>query len=352
MGNNIIVPTGYMGSGSSAVTDYLSEFSDIDVKNGSFEYIFLHCPNGLFDLEDKLLLGNSAVRSDEAIHSFRKQMQFLYSAKNFWAGSYRKFISGDFMNYVEEFLSEITTAKMPNTYWYYQQMPENAKMQLFCYLRRLIQRITFHKVRMPMPVRYHTMEAAFPTKEEFYAAGKRLIDKVLKDLSSGGEYTVLDQLLLPHNLYRLERYFDANCKVVVVERDPRDVFFLNKYVWALRGDSVAYPLTAEEFCVYYKKMRENELPASSDHVLRIHFEDMVYDYERVSNKIRRFLNLEEDSHIRKMERFNPNVSIRNTQLFARCEEHGDEFSYIEKELKDYLYPFSTAVSKVPLNQLF
>ena len=269
MGNKIIVPTGYMGSGSSAVTDYLSEFSNVDVKNGSYEYIFLHCPNGLFDLEDKLLLGNSAIRSDEAVHSFREQMQFLYSAKNFWAGSYQKFISEDFMNYVEDFLFEITTAKMPNTYWYYQQMPVNARMQFLCYLRRLVQGITFHKVSVPLPVRYHTMEAAFPTKEEFYAASRRLIDKVLKDLSGGDEYTVLDQLLLPHNLYRLDRYFNGNCKVIVVERDPRDVFFLNKYVWAPRGDSVAYPLNVNEFCNFYKKMRENEYPISSNHIIRV-----------------------------------------------------------------------------------
>ena len=63
---NIIVPASYMGSGSSAVTDLISEFKNVNNEYGNFEYVFLHCPNGVFDLEDKLLIGNNALRSDEA----------------------------------------------------------------------------------------------------------------------------------------------------------------------------------------------------------------------------------------------------------------------------------------------
>ena len=54
----IIIPTGYMGSGSSAVTDLLREYPVINTKNADFEYIFLHAPNGVFDLENKLLKNN------------------------------------------------------------------------------------------------------------------------------------------------------------------------------------------------------------------------------------------------------------------------------------------------------
>ena len=60
----IIISTGYMGSGSSAITDLVSEFEDVNNKHRDFEYIFLHCPNGVFDLEDKLLVGNNSIRSD------------------------------------------------------------------------------------------------------------------------------------------------------------------------------------------------------------------------------------------------------------------------------------------------
>ena len=59
----IIIPAGYMGSGSSVVTDLMSEIEGVDTKSGTFEFVFLHCPNGVFDLEDKLLIGNNAVRT-------------------------------------------------------------------------------------------------------------------------------------------------------------------------------------------------------------------------------------------------------------------------------------------------
>ena len=38
----IIVPTGYMGSGSSAITGLLSEFKNCSNEYKSFEYIFLY----------------------------------------------------------------------------------------------------------------------------------------------------------------------------------------------------------------------------------------------------------------------------------------------------------------------
>lgn len=88
----IIVPTGYMGSGSSAITDLISEFRDCQNEFKSYEYVLLHCPNGLFDFEDKLLIGNNAIRSDEAIRSFETQMKKLYNKKFWWVGNYQKII--------------------------------------------------------------------------------------------------------------------------------------------------------------------------------------------------------------------------------------------------------------------
>ena len=36
--NKVIIPTGYMASGSSVVTDLISEFEGYDAAEGSFEY--------------------------------------------------------------------------------------------------------------------------------------------------------------------------------------------------------------------------------------------------------------------------------------------------------------------------
>ena len=96
--NKIIVPTGYMGSGSSVVTDLVSEFEGFEASRGTFEYVFLHCPNGVFDLEDKLLVGNNAIRSDEALHSFYTTMKELYDKKYWWVGHYNKIVGEEFLD--------------------------------------------------------------------------------------------------------------------------------------------------------------------------------------------------------------------------------------------------------------
>ena len=94
--NKILVPIGYMGSGSSAVTDILAEIDGCSARNGDFEFVFLHCPNGVFDLEDKLLHGNNAIRSDEALHSFLGTMKQLCTKKYWWVGHYNEHVGPGF----------------------------------------------------------------------------------------------------------------------------------------------------------------------------------------------------------------------------------------------------------------
>ena len=115
--NKIIIPTGYMGSGSSAITDLVAEFEDCKNEFKSYEYVMLHCPNGLFDLEDKLLTGNNAIRSDEALRTFRTQMKKLYDKKFWWVGNYKNIISTDFMDKVNNYLNNITQLHYDG-YWY------------------------------------------------------------------------------------------------------------------------------------------------------------------------------------------------------------------------------------------
>ena len=103
----LIVPTGYMGSGSSAVTDLMSEYENCSNEFKSYEYVFLHCPNGLFDLEDELMYGNNAIKSDYSIRTFYEQMRKLYDKKYWWIGNYKKIIGPQFMKYTQEFVETI-----------------------------------------------------------------------------------------------------------------------------------------------------------------------------------------------------------------------------------------------------
>ena len=333
----IIVPTGYMGSGSSAVTDLISEFKDCQNENKSYEYVLLHCPNGLFDLEDKLLIGNNAIRSDEAIRSFELQMNKLYNKKFWWVGNYEKIIGPNFKDITDKFISNIEQFNFYG-YWYMHEEVDT-KMFFKLLLRKPLKILTFNKIRFNKILKYKDgMRISFIKPNAFYKASHEYIYSVVEEIGKGKNNIIIDQFLLPFNLHRVDNYFDDKLKVIVVERDPRDVFIINKYIWQEKQICVPVPLDVHEFCKFYKNMRESELPTDSNKVYRVKFEDLIYNYDEELEKITKFLGFTKKDHINKKTRFNPDISIKNTQLF-RKEEYIEETKIIEKELKKYLYDF-------------
>lgn len=334
--NKLIIPTGYMGSGSSAITDLLREYEGYKAVNGSFEYVFLHCPNGVFDLEDKLLVGNNAIRSDEALHSFYKMMKDLYDKKLWWPADYRHKLSSDFIRCVDKYVESLVDYKS-DYYWYMQErygISGTIKMAI----RMIVRKITFNKVTLKKPLLYSPMLISLKSNDEFYDRTKVFILDVLKLMGIEESSIIVDQLLLPFNLWRMDNYFNDNAKCFVVERDPRDVYILNKYYWGVQSGAVPYPSNVEEFCKYYKRLRNVERIKLNKNIYRLNFEDLIYRYDETVPEIEKFLGLDDDKHINKKRYFDPNISINNTQLFLR-DEYRDEGEYIAENLSEYTYVF-------------
>lgn len=332
----IIITTGYMGSGSSAITDLLTEFDGVNTCNNDFEYIFMHCPNGVFDLEDKLLRGNNALRSDEAIRQFRMEMQKLFSLKNYWPGLYERCVSKEFINIVDRYIASIVQMKIEGAYWYYTEIPDTVRLQLSHFINKVLRKLSFGKLHTKKILKYPDMYISIPMEKEFFDATKLFLQEFF-DLFVGNR-VVLDQFILPHNLYRYDNYFDT-AKVIVVERDPRDVFYSNKYVWMPQQCGIPYATDVSLFCEHYKRMRKNEKVVSNPNILRIHFEDLVYCYDETLKQIEIHLGLEDVDHIRKRTKFNPDISINNIGLYQKYDKYSDEFMYMTEYLKEYLYNF-------------
>lgn len=339
--NKIIVPTGYMGSGSSAITDLISEFKDCQNEFKDYEYVFLHSPNGLFDLEDKLLKGNNAIRSDEAIRSFEKQMNKFYNKKFWWVGNYEKIIGPNFKQITDNFISKIEEYNFEGFWYTHEEV--NFKMFIKLLLQKPFKILSRNKIKFKKVLKYNDgMRISYIKKDAFYKYAHDYIYDVVKCIGKDKNNIILDQFLLPFNLYRVDNYFDDALRVIVVERDPRDVYILNKYIWPQKNLCVPMPKEVNEFCKFYKGMRESEIPCNSNKVLRIKFEDLIYNYDKEVAKITKFLGFKKEDHINKKKRFNPDLSIKNTQLF-RKEEYKEEIAIIEKELKDYLYDFKEEI---------
>ncbi len=81
-------------------------------------------------------------------------------------------------------------------------------------------------------VLYNQMWLSLPPPNEFYEASKAFLKAIYIDLGIEERSLILDQLLLPSNAWRMERYFDESAHCIIANLDSRDVSLLNKYVWS------------------------------------------------------------------------------------------------------------------------
>lgn len=115
----IVIAVGYSGTGSSAIVHLLSEYSNcMEGTQGTYEHLPFYTPDGVFDLEDRLLKNNSIHMSDAAIDLFYKAMRRLNDNNFGWFGGYQKRFGNQFMQIVEEFIENITEFTLDG-YWSY-----------------------------------------------------------------------------------------------------------------------------------------------------------------------------------------------------------------------------------------
>lgn len=326
-----IVTVSYMGSGSSAVTDLLREYANIDCPNGSYEYIFLHCPNGIFDLEDKLLCNNNALRSDEALRTFRQTMLEFFENPHWWFGNFKNRLTPHFMKYVDEFLDQITTCSY-NGFWYEHEKTSSNRIMVARQLAKLnLEPQGFRRLYSDK------MHVSFPSAPQFYSAVNTFFSKVLGDTFKPGSIPLLDQLFLPHSLNRINNYF-PHTKYLLVKRDPRDVFVLNKYIWTPQGCPIPFPKDVETFCIYYAAVMESTPEFDTNLVMSLWFEDLILEYDSSIRTIEGFLGETIGAHVKKGRYLDPSKSIRNIGVYLDDEAYAAETEIISTRLAKYLYP--------------
>ena len=94
-----IAVTGYYGTGSSAVIDFLSEFKNVSCAIGNrYEHYPFLGQNAILDLENRLFDENSNYMiRDYAINEFIKEMKRQNDHNFGWFGSYKKLFGDKFI---------------------------------------------------------------------------------------------------------------------------------------------------------------------------------------------------------------------------------------------------------------
>lgn len=342
-----VIAMGYTGTGSSALVHLLKEYDnccDVDSKN--YEHNIFYVPHGLFDLEDILLKNNSMYKSDAAINDFLIAMQNLNDNDYGWFGGYQKRYGTRFMEIVYEFIDSLVIYSRPggwsNDYKYEFSIVDVMKDSIKFVLGKDVRKFGYRENYLgDNVVRY-----ALPTDEEFYKCGRRFVNDYFEMIGyDKSKLFIFDQILEPQQLYRIAHYFDEDVRFVVFDRDPRDMFLSSKYIWSKSQNYSILPTEIKNFIHFYSRLLASEKIIEDDRILRIHFEDMIYNYDSSVEKIEKFVGKKIlGEHKYKKQFFNPEVSIKNTQVFNSNSSWKDEIQIIEEScLKDRLYKFPYTV---------
>lgn len=330
---NFISCASYYGSGSSAITDLVSEYENV-YTFGDIEFRFIQDPDGISDLEYNLVENFNRHNSGWALKKYKKLVDF--NNRKFLGGNYKKYLGNKWLKYSNLYISELLDFKY-NGWWQYDLL---SKGKLYYFMKRLPNKLLKKTIWRNQPERtFNDMKkeityCSHPTEEKFLRATKRYMNNIFEVDKTNCDTVMVDQLVPPTNFNRYRRYFD-NIKVIVVDRDPRDLYLLEKYVWR---DGII-PSTPELFCKWFKYTRYNrsdELNVSDD-INLIYLEDLIYNYERTVNQLEKWLDLDPKKHLDVKSNFDPQKSVNNTKLWKKLKCNKSDIQYIEKHLHEYLY---------------
>ncbi len=329
---NLVCITGFGYSGSGAVIDYLSEFSNTTIL-GHHDMAFSQAGKGIeenqnleigfiCDLGGIMWLENEIINSSNFLHKDYAVKLFLHIAENCYrlGGMY----NDEYWKLTLEFVDKLVDYKIP--------FPGFLKQLNFNYSGKKFANIGSElckNVRHRMKYIYYLKPL---TIDEYRKIAKEYIISFLKTINSK-DFLVLDHVL-SSSVSELQRKSDyvGDYKFICSYRDPRDV-----YAQGFRDKLNCIPKDTETFIKWF---RNNGIKTYIDddykNKLIIRFEDFVLNYEETSEKINGFLQLDEINHTKRKEYFVPEYSKQNIGIYKNFENQS-AIKYIEKELPEFLY---------------
>lgn len=333
----IITCASFYGSGSSALTNLVSEYKTVKDMS-DFEFRFLYDLDGVSDLEFHLCQCHDRHNAGHAIKRFKKLSKF--NSGNIINKRYEPFFNNNYMKITNDYIDSLTKFSF-NGWWFYDLYDKGiTKYYVLMTLNKIIRKLSNKKYSI---LNKEIIYCSHPSEEEFLKATRNYVSKLLREANTEKlPYLEIDQIVSSQNINRILRYFSDDIFVFVVDRDPRDIYVLNRFYWKEH----ICPKDVELFCDWFIYTRESG-PKEEDNknVFRIKFEDLIYDYEKTVSFIEKVTGLSHLDHIKKYSKLNPKLSINNTQVWKK-HNIDKEIEIIEKRLSKYLYPFEKTKNNV------
>lgn len=343
--NAIISVSGFGYCGTTAVVDILRSFSkEIDITE-DIEYQILYFPDGISDLDYKLNVSfNRYYDCDVAITRF---LDYCEKYEFFYPSSFH----GKLRDLAEEYIDSLISMSWTSL-WTYDRL--NTPHESVLRYRRYIQRIDKWNSRAHFVNRilrkFGIPKISIKANRECYKKRRiymsvcpdgfiekthLFLSATLEELASkqNAKYTLLRQFLPPGFPSRYYKYLPYPVKTIVVSRDPRDL-----YVLAKQKDVLFIPHdNVENFIIWYRENFKAECMENNPDVLRLQFEDLIFDYDNQVRIICEYLNLDVEQVTKKW--FNPDKSSANTRMFLSEKKLESDIQVIEQKLPEYLYQF-------------
>lgn len=329
MDNQTIVSISGLGySGSGALVDLLKEYEENSVLD-KFEFNILYIPDGIMDLNYHLCEGHYRfMSSDVAIRRFKRRIETMKSR-------FDPITNGCFSKFANDYIDSLIQVQWRgNSYIHQGDQPivlRYIKYRIAMPLRNKIESILRKRLSVwPDEEMYLSiLPEEFETKTKLFMNGT--IQAAIENRQTRN--IIIDQLFPGDNPSDCMNYI-SNSKLIIVQRDPRDIYILLKR--HLRGRAGFIPVgDVRDFIEYYQRLIPNV--SENKKILRICFEDLIYKYEETCARVERFLDI--SHHVNKNKYFKPTVSVNNTRLFEAEKDYAEDIKIIETELREWLYVF-------------
>lgn len=340
----IITCASYYGCGSSAVTDLFSEYDGVK-SLGEFEFRFLQDIDGVSDLEFHLTECPNRHNSGHALKRFMHLSKF--NAGTIFNSRYEKYFNNQYLKLTKEYCDKLTLYSYTG-HWFYDYFDHRSIKGYYAIqlLNKILNRIGLIKWR---PLHKEKTFGVITDKKLFLEYTREYTHSLFKaSVASDAEYLMIDQLIPSSNIDRCLQYVKDDIYVFVVDRDPRDLYVMAKYVWI--NDTIIPTETPEVFCKWFRFTRgcAKEQYTNPKQVVRIKFEDFIYRYLETRDRLTATVGLDESKHTHCFSKFNPRRSVVNTQSWLKYPQSFEAIQYIRETLSEHLYDFD-AVADAPIH---
>jgi len=334
---NFISVIGYGWTGSSAYVELLKEFNGVGAFPGEFR--IAKDPHGLAYLEESLVHNWDFVGNDIAIKNFIEYCEMLSRDTGIFkkAGkNFTKKLDVNFMELTKDFIDNLTDMSYIG-----DSSLHRYKISALKYFYMRI-RTKYSEYDYNNSTK---MYLSRPSDKKFITESRKYINNLFSSYArqNGIDTIVLDQAISPTNIVKTSSYFE-NIKIIIVDRDPRDIYTNLAKRNVLFGADINKNNSSKKYIKWHLKLRElsinDVINSTKIPILRVNFEDLIYDYKNTIGKINDFVG-NDKYHKYQYKNFNPESKYaKNNVGMWKKYSNQKVMAEILEELPEYCYTSS------------